>query len=72
MNDNKIDFRYDKFDYDSSTSTYKYKANNNITVKLNFVDGKLNNIVIERLRNDNVKYVRTITFDAIVEVPTVE
>lgn len=73
LNNNKIDFSYDKFDYVSSTSTYKYKANNNITVKLNFVNGNLDNIVIERLRDDNVKYVRTITFgNAEITVPTVE
>lgn len=72
LEDELIDFSYANFNYDSSTDIYKYKANENIAVKLEFVNGSIDNIIITRYRTSyETTFIRTITFgNAVVEVPT--
>lgn len=72
LEDNLIDFSYTRFNYDSSSNTYKYKANENIAVKFEFINGSIDKIIITRYRTSyETTFVRTITFgNADVDVPT--
>lgn len=70
---NVVDFSSSNFEYDETSELYKSKDGKNITVELSFESGELKGLVITMNNTtDKVVITRTITFDAVVEIPTVE
>lgn len=69
----QIVFDYANFSYDSENNIYKYNANNNITVAVEFTNGNLTKLIVKRYReSDHVTFTSTITFgNADIEIPVI-